>query len=660
MKSTPSSSWTSPLVHRAALRLAAIVLLAGLVSNSCGGDAPITPPEPPRPEPDSPAALVIHAGDGQHATTRTAVADPLQVRVTGRADTALADVRVDFAVRAGGGTIETATARTGSDGTASPGAWTLGAAGPQELGATVAGLEPVTFTATAIGIPAEVVAVAGAGQTAPVGSAVPTAPEVLVTAADGSPLAGIRVAFATERDARVAGADSVTDAAGRASSGQWTLGTITGNYSLEATVEGSGIAGNPVRFEARAVAGSAAEIILVQGDGQESEVRFPVPVQPTVQVLDLYGNIVAGGTVSFIAGGGSAVVPETAVPDSLGYAAVDKWVLGSEPNVSYTLTAAVLDGADTLAAAAFTAHATPPVYDIEIVFANPDEVRESHRAAFENARQLWEAAIGGNLPWSTVREPLLQDCLSRGNIRLDTDGDRIINDVVIYASIEEIDGRGRTLAEAGPCLIRQDSSLPTAGTLRIDLADAEGLDSIGHLEGTIVHEMAHVLGFGVLWGRLGLIQDSSRVGRTGQPHFTGDSAVAAFARIGGERYTASRLVPVQGVGGPGVWNGHWNELVFATELMTPFINGQVHNPLSIVTLASMIDLGYEDVDLAVADAFTLPSTVGPPTDAVAPDHVRAARGPGATGPTATPVEIVLSPIAVVDRSGNVVHYVILR
>lgn len=634
--------------------LAVPVLLACVAIASCGDDPPVTPPEPPPPEPDRPVALSIHAGDGQTTSAGTAVPGPLQVRVTGRTGAALADVRVDFAVTRGGGTIESATAQTGSDGIASPGAWTLGAAGQQELRATVAGLQPVIFTATAIGIPAEVEAVAGDNQVAAAGSAVAEAPEVLVTDADGTPVPGIRVYFTTERDAVIAGADSVTDAGGRASAGSWTLGTAVDTYQLEATVEGSGISGNPVRFAARAVAGPAAQVVPVQGDGQRSEVKFPVPVRPGVRVLDLYGNAVAGDTVHFEAGGGSAVVPTVAQTDSVGHAAVEKWILGPDPDVTYTLAARVLEGADTLAAATFSAIATPPVYDIEFVFANPAELRESHRAAFENAERLWERAIGGNLPWSEVREPFLQQCLSRGNITIETDGDRIINDVLIYASVEEIDGRGRTLAEAGPCQIREPhptlagSDLPIVGTLRIDLADAERLDEIGHLEGTIVHEVAHVLGFGTLWGHLGLLQDSSRIGRSGQPHFTGDSAVAAFARIGGERYTASTLVPVQGQGGPGVWNGHWNEFVFVTELMTPFINGEVPNPLSIVTLASMMDLGYAEVDLGVADDFTVPLPTGLPPGAYAVDgHAAAA-------------EILRGPIAVVNREGDVVRYLVRR
>ena len=171
--------------------------------------------------------------------------------------------------------------------------------------------------------------------------------------------------------------------------------------------------------------------------------------------------------------------------------------------------------------------------------------------------------------------------------------------------------------------------------------------------------MAHVLGFGTLWGRLGLLQDSVSRGR-GNPHFTGDSAVAAFARIGGERYTASELVPVQNLGGVGVWNGHWRDFVFCNELMTAFVDAG-KNPLSIVSLASMTDLGYEGVDLSAADGFTVPVGCSAPGAGAArrdlarpggawpggarPDRVRpggAHAGPGSG------TEILLAPIGVVN------------
>lgn len=617
---------------------AALAMFCCLAVASCGSDPPVTPIDP-EPEPDRATALTIHAGDGQSAATGTSVADPVLVRVTGRTGAALASVQVDFAVTAGGGRVQFATATTGTDGLASPGSWTLGGAGPQELRATVDGLQPVTFAATAIGIPARIEAVAGRDQRGFVASEVAVAPEVRVTAADGSPVPGVRVSFTTDPSAGISGADTVTSADGRASAGSWTLGPTPAVYGLEARVEGEGITGNPVRFEALALAGPPAELLRVEGDGQESEVRFPVPLSPKVRVLDPHGNVVAGVTVSFEAGGGSAVLPTEVEADSLGFAGVDKWVLGTEPGVAYELTASVGDGDSVLASATFTATATPAVYDIEIVFRKPEELAERHRSAFLNAERLWEEAITGNLAWATLREAELGVCLRQGGIDLEPGGDRIVNDMLIYASVEQIDGGGGILAAAGPCQLRRDDLLPIVGTMRIDAADADG----DHLEETIVHEMAHVLGFGTVWGRLGLLQDSVAHGR-GNPHFTGDSAVAAFARIGGGRYTASRLVPVQNLGGVGVWNGHWRDYVFCNELMTAFVDAG-KNPLSIVTLASMADLGYEGVDTGAADAFTLPANcTSSDVGGARPDGARRVLAPGA--------EILLAPIGVVDPGGR--------
>ena len=649
---SPPASGTGPRCKRAAtppnypVTLAALGIFSWLALASCGGDPPVTPIDP-EPEPDRPTMVTIHAGDGQAATTGTSVADPILVRVTGRTGTALAGVRVSFSVTAGGGRVQFATVSTDAEGVASPGRWTLGAAGPQELRASVEGLQPVTFTATAIAIPARIMAVAGDGQQALVGSKVAVAPAVRVTAADGSPVPGVRVAFTTDHAATITGADSLTGDDGRASARSWTLGTAPDFYRLEARAEGEGIAGNPVLFEALALAGPAAELVPAGGDGQSSEVRFPVPVSPMVQVLDPFGNAIAGVTVGFEAGGGSAVVPTAANADSLGFAGVDKWVLGTEPGTVYTLTARVQAGDSVLASTTFTATATPPVYDIEIVLRNPGELAESHRAAFENAERLWERAITGNLPWATLREAELRTCLSRGGIDLEPEGDRIVNDMLIYASVERIDGGGGILAAAGPCQLREGSYLPIAGTMRIDVADIDG----DHIEETIVHEMAHVLGFGTLWGRLGLLQDSVVNGR-GNPHFKGDSAVAAFARIGGSQYTSSTLVPVQHQGGVGVWNGHWRDFVLCKELMTAFVDAG-KNPLSIVTLASMIDLGYGGVELGVADAFTVPASCVS-ADAAGRDR---AMDPGRPRPG---IEILLPPLRPVNLDRDPVHYLRIR
>lgn len=616
-----------------------LALLACAIFHSCGGDEPVVPPEP---EPDVPTDLVVHAGDAQVATTGTAVPDPVQVRVTGRTGAALAGVSVAFAVTAGGGSIERANATTDASGIASPGRWTLGPPGPQQMRGDVLGVAPVVISATATGAPAAIAAVAGADQEAAVGSAVPERPEVLVTDADGEPLPGVRVTFVTERDAAVAGAEAITATSGRAAVGGWTLGTTAGPYWLEARLDGTGIKGNPVRFEARALPGPAAELVAIEGDGQESETKLPVPIQPRIQVLDAHGNAVPGAPVGFSADRGSVAIPPRRDTDDNGFAAVDKWVLGDAAGVSYRLVVTVLDS--SAPPVTFTATATEAVYDIVIVHASPDLLSASQRTAFERAEAFWEKAITGNLFWSTLRQHSLESCLARNGFDLAVPGDRVVDDLLIYADIREIDGRGGVFGGAGPCQIRADSGLPVVGTMYFDLGDMEGLEEKGHLDGTILHEMAHVIGFGAMWEHLDLLKEPA--GSPGaDPHFVGPEALKAFNRIGGAHYTASKPVPVESVGGAGVWNGHWREFVFRTELMTSFIDSG-HNPLSIVTLASMTDMGYTGVDMSLADNYTLP--VATAADAAQPGS-RIDLGD----------DLIRGPVAVVEQDGTVVGYVTL-
>ena len=619
---------------------APLALLACAVLHSCGGDESVGPPDP---EPDVPTALVVHAGDAQAATTGTAVPDPVQVRVTGRTGAALAGVSVTFAVTAGGGSIERANATSDANGIASPGRWTLGPPGPQQMRGDVLGVAPVVISATATGAPAEIAAVAGADQAVAVGSAVPVRPEVLVTDAGGEPLQGVRVTFVTERDAAVTGAEVITAASGRAAVGGWTLGTSAGSYWLEARLDGPGIKGNPVRFEARALPGPAAELVAIEGDGQQTETKLPVPVQPRVRVLDAHGNAVPGAPVGFGADRGSVAIPPRRDTDEDGFVAVDKWVLGDAAGVSYRLVVTVLDA--SVPPVTFTATATEAVYDIVIVHASPDLLSEGQRTAFERAEAFWEKAITGNLFWSTLRQHSLQSCLARNGFDLAVRGDRVVDDLLIYADIREIDGRGGVFGGAGPCQIRADSGLPVVGTMYFDRVDMEGLEEKGQLDGTILHEMAHVIGFGAMWEHLGLLKEPA--GTPGaDPHFVGPEALKAFKEIGGASYTLSKPVPVESVGGPGVWNGHWREFVFRTELMTSFIDSGL-NPLSIVTLASMTDMGYTGIDMSLADEFMLPAATA--ADAMQPGS-RIDLGD----------DIIRGPVGVVEQDGTVVGYVTLK
>ena len=602
---------------------------------------------------DVPAALEVRAGDGQRATTGTTLPDALQVRVTGTEGDPLGGINVAFEVVEGGGSVDSTTAATDSNGIASPGAWTMGDPGRQRLRAAVTGLKPVFFHAFALGIPAEIAVAAGAGQEAPVGTEVPVNPEVLVTDSAGTPLQWIAVSFITERDAVLTGAETTTDTLGRAAVGSWTLGTTAGEYRLEASVEGEGIRGNPARVVARALPGPAADMVIVEGDNQRSEAGLPVPVSPKVQVRDSYGNGVPGATVSFEVGGGSSVEPRTRDTDSGGFAAVDWWELGPTENISYRLIASAGEGDDIVGPVTFTATATPAVYNIEIVHADSAALSKRQLAAFEEAEEFWEDAISGNLPWASIRKSSLERCLSLADIELEIPGDRIVDDLLIYADAREIDGPGGIFAGAGPCQVRAQTFLPIVGVMFFDIEDLDEMEDVQdgeHLDGTILHEMAHVMGFGPVWDTLGLLLDAvDPDDPTGDedPHFVGEEALAAFDSIGGDDYDDGEPVPVQHLGGRGVVNGHWRESVFDTELMTPYLDGGVANPLSIVTLASFQDMGYEGVDLDLADDFELPKSSPSP----APQPFRPGR---------LAADILWIPLAVVDRAGRVIRYVVPR
>ena len=183
-----------------------------------------------------------------------------------------------------------------------------------------------------------------------------------------------------------------------------------------------------------------------------------------------------------------------------------------------------------------------------------------------------------------------------------------ISGVVIYASFDSIDGPGKILAQSGACYIRQNGTQndwrTSIGVMKFDTADVASIAASGQLQDVITHEMLHVLGFGTFWDTTGanlLINYGSNVS------YIGVGGIAGCKSLGGF-HTCATSVPVEGsAGGDGTVNSHWRESVFGNELMTGFINSG-KNPLSIMTIRSLEDLGYT-VDTTAADPYTPPSGV---------------------------------------------------
>lgn len=257
---------------------------------------------------------------------------------------------------------------------------------------------------------------------------------------------------------------------------------------------------------------------------------------------------------------------------------------------------------------------------------------------FASAASKWESLIFGDVPNVTFNSP---------NSSCGATVSGTVDDVVIFAILDSIDGPGKILGQAGPCLVRSGSQLPLVGVMEFDTADVAGLEASGRFALVIEHEMGHVLGYGTIWGNL-LVNPVTNGNPNADPHFVGSQALAAFDRSGGLSYSLSAKVPVEDcVGfppttcGQGSVNAHWRESVFNNELMTGFIDNGT-NPLSVVSTASMGDIGYL-VNYAASDSYTVPVAA-------------AAAAPAAPGTKLNlGNDILRMPILVVDGAGRVVQ-----
>lgn len=186
-----------------------------------------------------PERMVPHAGNNQTAAAGTALPEVPAVRVTDGAGNPVPEESVAFAITAGGGVVTGASPTTGPDGVARVAGWTLGPrVGPNTLTATARSLRTVFAATGIVGPPARLTIVEGSGQAAAIGAPVALAPAVKVTDAFDNAIGGVAVAFAVATGAGVVSNPTpLTDAAGVARVGAWTLGLIPGAQALTASRE---------------------------------------------------------------------------------------------------------------------------------------------------------------------------------------------------------------------------------------------------------------------------------------------------------------------------------------------------------------------------------------------------------------------------------------
>ncbi len=163
---------------------------------------------------------------------------------------------------------------------------------------------------------------------ATVATVVSTIPSVKVLDARGKAIKSVMVRWRVTAGGGKVVNDSVrTTAAGDASSGGWTLGTVSGTQTLQATADGIAA---PVTFVADAAPGPVARVVGVSPDQQQAVVNTLVLSPPSARVEDQFGNPVPGTTVSFSTPpGDGTILGAQQISNAQGIATASSWQLGT-------------------------------------------------------------------------------------------------------------------------------------------------------------------------------------------------------------------------------------------------------------------------------------------------------------------------------------------
>jgi protocatechuate 3,4-dioxygenase beta subunit len=174
---------------------------------------------------------------------------------------------------------------------------------------------------------AHVAALGGNSQSGPVSQALPVPVAVRVTDAGGVSVKGATVTFNVRKGAgSISTVNAVSDTNGVAST-VWTMGPNMGAQQLVAVLSGALVLDSTV-FNATAINGPAAQIIIDAGNGQRGTVGTALATPVSARVTDIGGNAVPGAPVTWtVLSGGGQITTSRQITDSTGHAFAT-WTLG--------------------------------------------------------------------------------------------------------------------------------------------------------------------------------------------------------------------------------------------------------------------------------------------------------------------------------------------
>lgn len=611
-----------------------------------------------------PSVLLVVSGGDQEGTAGSALPDPIVVQVADQGGAGVSGVVVSFAPGEGGGSVTPQNSVSDADGRAST-EWTLGDArfGSQSLRVSIElGAATVVNARAVPETPIPDLAIEGrlrlsrtdpttletvdlSLQVANLGNAATPAVFPLTLSVDGAPVETFEIEeLATEQ--RV----SLTYTLGPLEAGTREISVaLDVADEIEEWTEDNNAASVTADVAEQAViaVGESGEVWSGTVSGDEGDLLlFQLDVAETInEVL----------TIRLEGGSGDADLflhYEERPSDILDYQCIS----GSPTTAEICQTAPTRAGVYHVAVDAYedfgpttmtvTVGGEPlEPYNIDLVFVSRGT--SSQDKVMEDAAKVWESVLAAGVTDIDFSEdPEDAGVCGTGSPAI---GD-VVDDIRIFVIIDSIDGRGNVLGQSTPCHVRINNILDRVftvitGYIELDEADVAVLEDQGTLAATMVHEIAHVLGFGTIWDSHGLLINPSYPSNPdADVHFNGPLAIAAFDAAGGSDYAGGGKVPLHSGGRPGVADGHWRHSVFGNELMTPYISSE-GSVLSLITIESFADVGYA-VNLDAAESYRLPGSAAAAA-ARMKGHVVDLSG-----------DIVRAPIRMVDykgRAAGVIH-----
>ncbi len=538
------------------------------------------------------SAMQKLTGDNSRGPALATLPVVITVKVSDAFGNGVPNSTVTWSVQAGGGSLAAPTSVTNDEGIATAPEWTLGAqtSGTQRLRAAV-GTFSQEFTASLQEAPASITLETPAPSSSASGTTLSVTPTFAVRDANGNILNSVPFTVSV-----TAGGGSVTNAPARTLVGPTPIGSWKLGNPLGAQTVSVSVAGIPSLFiTTEAVIGPPTQVTVIEGAGQRAFAGTPLTEPIRVRVRDAGNHLVANAPVQWdVASGGGSLSNVSTTTNSEGIATAPTWTLGR------------LGGPQSLIANAGGAAQSVSAeirsdYNLQVRWttSSPGGAIE---AAFANAVNRIRTIIVGAPAPITVSN--LTGCA--GQTVSET-----IQGIVIFATVEPIDGPGSVLGSAGPCYTRSSDSLSFLGRMRFDVADLDNMVNNGTLEAVILHEMLHVIGIGTLWRPpFKNLQAGSAPATT--PFFTGPLARAACINQHAGTSVCGGGVPIEdcvGIAGcgAGTINSHWKELTFRTELMTGYVSAAgIPNPFSRMTIQALADLGYV-VNINAEDPYTVPT-----------------------------------------------------